>query len=233
MASIIHPREMWGAAPPTKTSRMRLGDGIDAVDIYVHYLGGKLPRKPGTTDVKVLLQTQRFHQGSSRNWSDIAYSFAVGQDAKAYECRGFRVSGAHTEGHNSTSYGIVFLLNVGELPTDAMYATFAELCEEIRQEHKARKIVVRPHSAAKATACPGPVLTQFAWDYTHAEDFPWKNVEKPTPTNPTVAERLDLLEIALADVQAQLAGVEVQNGLTSAEASALFRLELRKLVQNL
>ena len=39
-------------------------------------------------------------------WNDIAYSFLIGEDGRAYEGRGWGVSGAHTSGYNSVSHGI-------------------------------------------------------------------------------------------------------------------------------
>jgi hypothetical protein len=144
-------RSAWGAQPPKGTPlQLRRVDGW-----HIHWLGDAYPDE--LTDAQVLQSVQRYHQHTKR-WTDIAYSFAIGrQNPEAvYECRGFRAVGGHTEGHNSTSLGIVFLIGAGEQPSPIQLATCARF---IAQHHPTG--YVRPHSAAKATACPGPDLRRW------------------------------------------------------------------------
>jgi N-acetylmuramoyl-L-alanine amidase len=41
----------------------------------------------------------------NNGWSDIAYSFLVGEDGNIYEGRGFDIVGSHTSGYNSVALG--------------------------------------------------------------------------------------------------------------------------------
>ena len=45
-------------------------------------------------------------------WSDIGYSFVVGEDGNVYEARGWDTIGAHTKGYNSVGLGNNFVFNL-------------------------------------------------------------------------------------------------------------------------
>jgi hypothetical protein len=144
-------RSAWGAQPPKATPlQLRRVDGW-----HIHWLGDAYPDE--LTDAQVLQSVQRYHQHTNK-WNDIGYSFAIGRmhPEAVYEARGFNTVGAHTEGHNSTSLGIVFLVGEGEQPSTVQLATCARF---IAAHHPTG--YVRPHSAAKATACPGPDLRRW------------------------------------------------------------------------
>lgn len=148
-------RSQWGARPPKSTRPLT---GFTS-GWFIHWLGE--PAAAGLGDETVLRNTQRYHM-DSKAWADIAYSFAVGRQHpdRAYELRGWGVAGGHTEGHNSQSMAIVFLLGTGERPTDEMLATArAIIAEGITRGYPSD--LVRPHNAVRSTACPGPDLT--AW----------------------------------------------------------------------
>lgn len=226
----IISREAWGARPPRDVTPLRVKPGVEDFVVHVHYLGGPRARPNfGIGDHQKILQTQGYHMGS-KGWSDIAYSFLVGQDAKAYEGRGLGVWGAHTEDWNHNTMAVCFMLDVGEVPTDDMFRTASYLFEHMREAgYGTKNIYVNPHNARKKTACPGPVVTDWAKNYVHANDFPWK-LPAPQPASPSLEERLGLLEIEVANLKAGLDAVKVSNGMTPDEARAIFRNELRRLV---
>jgi hypothetical protein len=148
-------RDQWGARHPLNTRPLT---GFNS-GWFIHWLGE--PAATGTPDTQVLRNTQRYHI-DSKGWADIAYSFAVGRQHpdRAYELRGWGIAGGHTEGHNSQSMAIVFLLGTGEHPTDEMLATARSIITEgVHRGYPAD--LVRPHNAVRPTACPGPDLT--AW----------------------------------------------------------------------
>lgn len=174
MTTIV-TRAEWGAASPASVTPLRRFDGW-----FIHWLGNAYP--PDMSDAHALQAVQRFHM-RTRGWRDIAYSFAIGREHpdRVYELRGAGVAGGHTEGHNSTSMAIVFLLGEGETPTPAMLAT----CRQFIDDMAARGFVprwTRPHNAAKSTACPGPELTA------------WVNAGLPTTLKENdMADRTDLI----------------------------------------
>lgn len=180
-------REQWGARPPKSTRPLT---GFNS-GWFIHWLGE--PAVAGLSDEAVLRNTQRYHM-DSKAWADIAYSFAVGRQHpdRAYELRGWGIAGGHTEGHNSQSMAIVFLLGTGERPTDTMLDTArAILAEGVNRGYPAK--LVRPHNAVRSTACPGPDLT--AW--VKAGRFfaqPPKETTVPTE-NPYPAETAEALEL--------------------------------------
>lgn len=103
-----------------------------------------------------LRSTQAFHMGPQRGWADIGYSFAVDSHGRIYELRGWMVAGAHTPNYNSTSHGILLVLGEGQSPTPAMVNAVRSFIAEHNRRHGVGYI--RPHSAAKATQCPGDEL---------------------------------------------------------------------------
>lgn len=182
-------RSQWGARPPKSTRPLT---GFTS-GWFIHWLGE--PAAAGLGDETVLRNTQRYHM-DSKAWADIAYSFAVGRQHpdRAYELRGWGVAGGHTEGHNSQSMAIVFLLGTGERPTDEMLATArAIIAEGITRGYPSD--LVRPHNAVRSTACPGPDLT--AWVNAGRFTTTRETTTVPTTpsTNPYPAETAEALEL--------------------------------------
>ena len=173
----IVPRAAWGARPP-KTTPKHLTDFRSSW--FIHWLG--TPAAPGLTDAIVLQDTQRYHQ-QAKGWNDIAYSFAIGREHpdRVYELRGWGVQGGHTEGHNSRSMAVVFLLGEGERPTEQMLATCRQFLAQGDGRTIYRSATIRPHNAVRATACPGPELT--AWIKAGMPITPGEPT-MPTPPKP-------------------------------------------------
>ncbi|MEZ5409565.1 MAG: hypothetical protein R2761_16165 [Acidimicrobiales bacterium] len=189
-------RQQWGARPPKLTRPL---SGFNS-GWFIHWLGE--PAAAGLDDHQVLRNTQRYHM-DSKGWVDIAYSFAVGRSHPdtAYELRGWGVQGGHTEGHNSQSMAIVFLLGTGERPTDTQLTTAREiLAEGVNRGYSAK--LVRPHNAVRSTACPGPDLT----GWVNAGRFfaqPPKETTVPT-TTPTSDAMVEQWQRMLLDNGARL-----------------------------
>ncbi len=180
----IISRADWGARPPKRTSRMKAR--LDR--IFVHWLGPAYPDH--FSEEQMLQSAQRFHM-NTRGWSDIAYSFAVGQSGKVYELRGLHTTGGHTFTENDDSYGILCLIGEGQKPSAEMLAAIPEVIEHIRLNHGPKpihssEIRVMGHrddrrvdGAGTSTECPGPDLGKFAWEYVHSRDY--VSSEAPAP----------------------------------------------------
>ena len=99
---------------------------------------------------------QAFHQGPTRKWADIAYSFLVAPDGTIYEGRGWGKQGAHTKGYNSSSVGIAFIGD-GRLPVPApALASIAWLGSEADRRFGTLRRV--GHRDVGSTVCPGDAL---------------------------------------------------------------------------
>lgn len=124
---------------------------------HIHWNGPAVPAAVYAGDFEAvksyLRSTQAFHMGPQRGWADVGYSFAVDSHGRIYELRGWMVAGAHTPNYNSTSHGILLILGEGQSPTPSMVNAVRSLIGE--HDRRYGKGYIRPHSAAKATACPG------------------------------------------------------------------------------
>ena len=99
---------------------------------------------------------QAFHQGPTRKWADIAYSFLVAPDGTIYEGRGWGKQGAHAKGYNSSSVGIAFIGD-GRLPVPApALASIAWLGSEADRRFGTLRRV--GHRDVGSTVCPGDAL---------------------------------------------------------------------------
>lgn len=152
MSVRIHPRAEAGLGAPTSRVLMARSNGN-----HIHWNGGPVPEEVRRGDLDAvksyLRSTQRFHQGPQRRWADIGYNFAVDGAGRIWELRGWMVVGAHAPGFNSTSHGLLLILGEGQTPTPAMLAGARAYIAE--HNRRCGKGYIRPHSAAKATQCPG------------------------------------------------------------------------------
>ena len=124
-------------------------------------------------------EIQNIHM-DERGWSDIGYSFGIDRHGTTYEGRGLGIQGAHTAGVNSTRYGVVFMINVGEIPPVAMLDAFISLREYVYQAERHPRNPVSPHHEFSATECPGPHLTTFLASFD--------NPVPPKTANPLIAD---------------------------------------------
>jgi len=117
-----------------------------------------------------------------RGFLDFSYSWAVFLGGEIGEGRGWGVVGAHTEGHNTISHGIVFVGNYMDFaPTDKQIESVRWLIDEgIRLGKIAGPREERPnggHRDLKATACPG---TQV-YSRIPLLRLPWTELAPPAP----------------------------------------------------
>lgn len=135
----IITREQWGARPPRGVPQITAWTASS--DLWLHHTAGPPDQTPA--------QIQAFHQGPSRGWSDIGYSYLIDFEGTVYEGRGREVWGAHSPGKN----GEPSVALIGDYqtirPSDAQHRAVYDLLDFLG----ARK--VRGHRENTATSCPG------------------------------------------------------------------------------
>lgn len=100
---------------------------------------------------------RRWHK--AQGWSDIGYHYVVYRDGTVHIGRNVDVAGAHCEGHNSRSIGVVYVGGVaadGKTPkdtrTEAQKAALLSLMIDLRKLYPKAKIC--GHRDYSSKACP-------------------------------------------------------------------------------
>jgi hypothetical protein len=109
-----------------------------------------------------------------REWNDIAYSFAVSQSGRIFECRGWgnRTAANGTATGNAAGEAGYWMGGLNQTPTDEAIDAMGWLT---RQAVERGRTLVVPHSHWKTTACPGDdwrqLITEEFWmaQFTDAE----------------------------------------------------------------
>lgn len=166
MALKVVSRAQWGAHPP-KSTPVKISSAPEG--IFVHYTGSDSDEQSDHAKCAGRVKgIQEFHQGPSRGWNDIAYSFLVCKHGVVYEGRGWGVQGAHTLNYNSVAHAVCFLGNdsVGrDDVTDEGRAALAAVINESFAKGYAKK--VRGHRDVNSTSCPGDEL----WNWVHSNGW--------------------------------------------------------------
>jgi hypothetical protein len=105
-----------------------------------------------------------------RGFADIAYHFLIDSEGVIYEGRQLNVRGAHVQGFNTGSVGVVLLGNFNEeQPTQAQFESLADLVDYLRYTHGLRYLAGHkdyPGQSPDGTDCPGyhlyPLLPDLA-----------------------------------------------------------------------
>jgi N-acetylmuramoyl-L-alanine amidase len=139
-------------APPPNASSLVLLDTARPLDtIYIHCTATPEGRDYTVADIRA------WHK--ARGWSDIGYHYVVYRDGRVMVGRPVGQVGAHVEGHNMGSIGIVY---VGGLTADgkaakdtrtpAQRASLLWLTDALVRKHRIGR--VRGHNEVAAKACP-------------------------------------------------------------------------------
>jgi N-acetylmuramoyl-L-alanine amidase len=150
----IITRQQWGARAP-KQAPIPISRAVS--DVFIHHSANPSPLPDA--EVAAMKAVQNFHMDTN-HWNDIGYSFVVMPSGNVYEGRGWFIVGAHTEGHNSTGYGICLEGNfMTEQPTPAaLHSTIQLIQEGIDDKAMIPGPTVQGHRDVFATACPGDNL---------------------------------------------------------------------------
>lgn len=135
-----------------------------------HFNGPPLNADGGQSEeMRKLRAIQNYHM-DTKGWSDIAYSFAIGQSGLIYEGRGWDwdqfANGddevyPFNEGGNKRWRSICWLGGLGEEPTSEVIRNLTELVAYSRRI-KNMGLEVKPHLDWQDKPCPGPRLTGLA-----------------------------------------------------------------------
>jgi len=183
-------RQDWDAREPVSTTAINK----PVSKAFFHWPGTV---RPTDDDAEWLRGIQNYHM-DEKGWWDIGYSHAAGRDGTLYECRGWAIRGGHTVRHNTTSYGLVFLVGTDEEePTAAQYDAGARWLKIGQEEGWFDGVVVRAHREVANTDCPGDAISSFA---TILNETGWDEVSVETPDEPELDSRLveayrDILKI--------------------------------------
>lgn len=208
MTLVIHTRDEWGAAPPSRAYSW-IGP---AVAFTCHWVGPGMGSYSQQTVPSILRGIQSSHMTPSASdptkpWSDIAYSFAVDRFGGCWTLRGWdvRTAANGTNAGNSGSIAVVYLGGEGDPFTDQAKATLVEL----RAAHLARGGLADcyGHTDWTATGCPGAEILTFAHTQLALDLGPAFN---PTETPDMTPEQAgQLAEVRNAVVDGHVAGAVV------------------------
>ncbi|KAK7474729.1 hypothetical protein BaRGS_00034022, partial [Batillaria attramentaria] len=148
--------------------------------VYIHH-GATPPdgcHSPGLCAAMVRAY-QNFHM-FSHGWSDIGYSFLVGEDGRAYEGRGWTNLGRHTLGHNEDSLGFCVIGDfTARLPDQVALTTLKALIQcAVDSGYLAADYVMLGHRDVRATECPGEAFYREirTWPHYNATAHGWSDI---------------------------------------------------------
>jgi len=136
-------------------------------EFFIHHTEG-----PSCHDVTHCSSTMRGIQNyhmDTRGWSDIGYSFLVGEDGNIYEGRGWTHVGSHTQNYNSKSFAASFMGSymTSVPPTAALNAAKNLIACGISLGKIAPDYRLYGHRDAGTTDCPGDALYRVIQGWPH------------------------------------------------------------------
>lgn len=203
MAIFDDTRETWNARAPSY--RLPSVNAKSRVGRTWHWAGPPtgLFGKAHQACLNMVKAWQAFHQ--SKGWGDVGYNALICVHARAIEGRGLDYVGTHSPGHNTSHYGIQFMLGAGETATDAMFSRAVTLASEL-QQRSGRALADEGHSDNTATTCPGPQILSWvrAGGPTNAEE---EDMTTDDSVRRIVREELrDALRVVFTDFQKEAIG---------------------------
>ncbi|OWF55096.1 Peptidoglycan recognition protein 3 [Mizuhopecten yessoensis] len=156
-------RDTWGATRPTHVTTLNHPVHL----FFVHHTEGRTCHNEAEC-ASVLKGVQNYHM-NSRDWSDIAYSFLVGEDGHVYEGRGWKTVGSHTLGCNDVSLAASMIGDFNDmLPNAAALSAVKRLITcgveiaRLRTDYS-----LFGHRDVRDTDCPGNALYKNMSSWTH------------------------------------------------------------------
>ncbi|MBI5349812.1 MAG: N-acetylmuramoyl-L-alanine amidase [Chloroflexi bacterium] len=164
---MITPRASWNALPPDHSVKDEHGlfdprtnpggwqmytEPLDQVlrTIVIHH--SALAPTFGAAEI------QRLHI-EKRGFADIAYHFVIAADGKIFEGRSINVRGAHAEGANTGSVGVVALGNFEEAaPPEIQLRATRELIDHLRSSYPHITHLAGHCDFNQDSVCPGKHL---------------------------------------------------------------------------
>ncbi|XP_052805656.1 peptidoglycan-recognition protein SC2-like [Mya arenaria] len=163
----IVTRSQWGARPAKTHSTMH----VPVNEFFIHHT--ETPACTDMTACKTRVRSIQNYHMDSNGWSDIGYSFLVGEDGNVYEGRGWSYVGAHTQNYNSIAFAASMIGSYdSHLPNAKALTAVKNLIACGIQLGKIRSTYrLYGHRDAGQTSCPGDRLyaeIQTWPHYSHA-----------------------------------------------------------------
>lgn len=118
--------------------------------IVVHH--SALPVSDGPKEIQQLHLNQR-------GYADIAYHFIIGRDGTLYEGRRINIRGAHVEGFNTGTIGVVLVGNMDVIePSGEQLSTLEKLVDYLRVTYDITHLAGHQDFNPTLTECPGEML---------------------------------------------------------------------------
>ncbi|KAH3691048.1 peptidoglycan-recognition protein SC2-like [Dreissena polymorpha] len=159
----IVTRSQWGAKAATAHTAMP----VPAPEFFIHHT-----ETPPCSDragcIARVQSIQSYHMGHN-GWSDIGYSFLVGEDGNVYEGRGWGYVGAHTEQYNSKGFAASMIGSFdSHVPNDkALTAVKNLIACGVQLGKIAGSYRLYGHRDAGQTSCPGTALYNLIQTWPH------------------------------------------------------------------
>jgi N-acetylmuramoyl-L-alanine amidase len=112
--------------------------------IVLHHTGADTPFR----GINSWYDIDRYHR--SRGWRGIGYHYGISPDGSIWSLRPARLIGAHADGYNALSLGIVVWGN--KQKTDAQYQALNRLLQVLQKRFPSARVAL--HSQLGKTACP-------------------------------------------------------------------------------
>lgn len=179
-------RAAWGARAPEGKVEL---DRQKVKEVAVHYSAAETPLGEDHQKCAGRVRAiQKYHM-DTRDYSDIAYNFLVCQHGGVFEGRGWDVKSGATYGANHYTIAVCYLGadKAGRRDTtDAAYRAIHSVIVEAKKRYPIE--AVQPHSAYKATSCPGDEIR--AWI---SKGYPYPHAAGNPPQKPyaTIIRRFD------------------------------------------
>ncbi|XP_050398703.1 peptidoglycan-recognition protein SC2 isoform X1 [Patella vulgata] len=160
----IVSRSAWGARSPTSITYLTKQPVHYA---FIHH--GESASCTTQSSCSAIVRSYQNYHMDTHGWSDIGYSFLVGEDGNAYEGRGWDRVGAHTQGYNSV--GLAFCM-IGSfdsrVPNAAAIATVKRMIAcGVSKGKISQSYVLRGHRDMGSTSCPGQALYNLIRTWPH------------------------------------------------------------------
>lgn len=157
---IVLTRSDWGSTLPPG------GNPITGAlaEVYVHHFNSGILPVRDVASGKARMRGAQQHHAVTNGWADIGYSWCVDDVGNIYEGRGWWLTGAHTEGHNSKGYGICWL---GDSYTSTpSQAALEAIAEVVRMGQAIGAVVASPtivahRDRASSDCCGDPMYAQL------------------------------------------------------------------------
>jgi hypothetical protein len=117
------------------------------------------------------LEIQALHMDKA-GYADIGYHFVVDRDGTLFEGRPLQTRGAHTEGFNTGTVGIVLLGNFENItPTTAQLRTLNQLIRFLKNRYQITHLAGHQDFNPEITVCPGETLYSMLPEISERADL--------------------------------------------------------------